>query len=104
MTNVICGDYGQRGEGVNAAIEPTFSWSPNLRLRSRRRWPGACSKRFDFVRLNRSRRFGDQDIVFQSHSEAFFADVDGGLDGHDPAGLHRFSSEADVVNIQSEGM
>jgi len=47
---------------------------------------------------------GDEDVVFQADGQAFGADVDGGFDGHHPAGGEGAGGVADVVDVEAEGM
>ena len=47
---------------------------------------------------------GNDDVVFEADGEVFFRNVDAGFDGEDPAGGEGFGDEADVVDIEAEGM
>src|SRR6202011_5227253 len=48
--------------------------------------------------------FGDEDVVFDAHSEILFGDVDAGLDGDDHAGLERGAEFARIVDVQTDVM
>src|SRR5262245_21679620 len=48
--------------------------------------------------------FCDQYIILESDCKSFFADINGRFDRHDPARLDWFGGNADIMNIQPEGM
>jgi hypothetical protein len=64
---------------------------------------------FDFFCFNRDIGhevgvgiFADEEIVFEADADAFFADVDAGLDGEEHAFGEGGVWRADIVNIESE--
>jgi len=46
-------------------------------------------------------RFGDQDIIFDAHTEIFLGDIDARLHGDNHARLERFAGVTGIVNIEA---